>query len=197
MLVSHSKKFVFFHLYKVAGTSVKRALNPYKEAKGRPHTKPSEIKDKNLLNYFKFCFVRNPWDWQVSLYFYMLLKKNHRQHALIKSMNFEQYIEWRVNYECFTQYEWLSENGNLSGNIDIDFIGKYEFLNSDFNKICDILKIGCSLPYKNKTNHKHYTEYYTEKSKKIIEKAFKKDINFFGYSFKNKNLISGEEVYNG
>lgn len=37
-------------------------------------------------NFFKFGFVRNPWDWQVSLYHYMLQDKNHHQHELIKKM---------------------------------------------------------------------------------------------------------------
>ena len=203
MIGSHKNKFIFFHLYKVAGTSMRGVLRKYQEfPKTPPHIKPSEfinkgVDEKKLYNdYFTFSFVRNPWDWQVSLYHYMLQSPGHFQYNLIKSMkDFDEYIDWRVNKDCKPQYMFLSENGDLESPITMDFIGKLETLNSDFEFIKQQVGIDGELPHSNKSNRTAYKDYFTDKSRKMIEDAYKIDIDYFGYDYDNTNIISGEENY--
>lgn len=156
-LISHQKKFIFVHIYKCAGTSMRQVLEPYckpsllKRGLNKlgflkltnsyniqsevPHH-PTALEIKKYLNlniynrYFKFAFVRNPWDMEVSLYNYMLQNQNHRQHEIIKNMkNFDEYIEWRVNKNLHSQSKYVLDE---KGNIIVDFIGKYERLDEDF-----------------------------------------------------------------
>ena len=68
------------------------------------HIKGEELKKKLptklFKSYFKFGFVCNPYDWQVSLYHFMLKDVTHHQHKLVKNLgNFNNYIHWRVNNE--------------------------------------------------------------------------------------------------
>ena len=208
MLISHSKKFIFIHNYKVAGTSIRQSLldsgdfnwkskNPIKllsYATGRypmffsnslpAHSSAYEIKKhlgKWYSRYYSFAFVRNPWDWQVSLYKFMLRDKSHHQHELIAGMNsFDDYI-LKVQNEQWFQKDFICDN---DANVIVDFIRRLENLQSDYNKICDIIGIKRrEIPHLNKSKSQSYREYYFPFSRNLIAKHFKKDIDFFGYYF--------------
>lgn len=207
MILSHSKKFIFIHVYKVAGTSISKELAKYNSLilpslrayrflaarfpkvlsnKYHRHVTASELKDvvadDVFSNYYKFGFVRNPWDWQVSLYHYMLRKKNHHQRELTQSLqSFDAYIHWLVTTNITTQKDMLADK---DGNIIVDFVGRYENLNEDFAKVCQDIGIqDAHLPHLNQTKKKHYTEYYNETTRELIEKAYQEDIKEFGYKF--------------
>ena len=84
--------------------------------------------------------------------------------------------------EIIPQLFWLT---NKNGSVVMDFIGRFENIQKDFNIACD--KIGIprhDLPFKNVSKKKkHYTEYYDEETKKIVDELYKKDIETFKYKF--------------
>ena len=76
-MISHKHKFIFIHIPKCAGCSLKEHL--VKNSDNKLINSGHESLDVLLKNfslktedYYKFTFVRNPWDRIVSLYFFWL-----------------------------------------------------------------------------------------------------------------------------
>jgi hypothetical protein len=130
---------------------------------------------------FKFTFVRNPWDWQVSLYHYALQSPRHPQYKLMKSMaDFDAYLEWRVSEDLKLQSNFVCDE---DGNLLVDYLGRFENLNDDFKHVCGKVGIPYNLPFINQSKRRHYAEYYSDRGRALIEEAFAPDIERFGYRF--------------
>ena len=77
--------------------------------------------------------------------------------------------------------EFVSDD---NGHIIMDFIGRYESLETDFEQICARIGLGrIELPHLNKSTNKNYKDYYNERTKRIVEEWSKRDIETFGYEF--------------
>jgi hypothetical protein len=68
-------------------------------------------------------------------------------------------------------------------NEELDFIGKYENLKQDIQYISEKLSKKIVLPSAEKSNHKHYSEYYQEDTIKQVECLYEKDIQKFSYTY--------------
>jgi hypothetical protein len=211
MIISHKHKFIFFESGKTGTTSIghilRRYASPFSFSK-----KEKELYDKHIppiflkkrlskkiwKDYFKFAFVRNPWDWVVSQCAFergpghkLSFNKNKKLtvaqiHEMRKLMQkkFRRGITW---HDYVTQYTRLSDR---QGKILVDFVGRYENLQGDFDKVCD--KIGIprkKLPHLNPSSHKHYSSYYNKTTKDLVNKLYKKDIEYFGYEFEKISIL--------
>ena len=131
-------------------------------------------------DYFTFTFVRNPFDWQVSLYQFMREKKSHPQHSLILSMSFKEYIKWRCSEEPEHQTYFILDDKNQNL---VDFIGKFESLEKDLKKVCELNGLKMKrLEHLGSSNRKDYREYYDLESQKLLVNTFKKDFEFLEYN---------------
>lgn len=207
MLLSDKHNFIFIHIYKNAGTSITSALRPYAckmwhyylhriFKKGfnleffNPMPYPVHITTPKLIemigynvfkSYYSFGVVRNPWDWNVSMYKYMLKNTKHFQHEWVKGFrDFDEYIRVRCNGEMFQQKNFLFSN---DGEQLVDYILRFENLDDDFQHICRHLEIEAKLPHLNISNKTPYREYYTDETRDAVSKTFKEDIELFGYEF--------------
>ena len=73
---------------------------------------------------------------------------------------------------------------NENGKNVLDFMGHCETLQTDFDRVCNILKIRkVRLPYENTSDRLHYTEYYNDVTRKLVAERYACDIEALGYTF--------------
>ncbi|MEM9155387.1 MAG: sulfotransferase family protein [Cyanobacteria bacterium P01_F01_bin.33] len=224
-MISEKYKCIFIHIPKTAGQSIENFFlklhdltwderaqlllrynpDPALGPESLAHLKASEytgldyISCEDFQSYFKFAFVRNPWSRLVSEYLYRNLDKktSFKDYVMYGLPPKDSYNDKYRHIE--PQYNYLH---NGSGNLMVDFVGKFESLQTDFDKICASLDIlDSKLPHVNaskkksfksrikkiistsKLPKKHYAEYYDEELKDIVGKIFAKDISAFNYTF--------------
>ncbi|WP_435103409.1 sulfotransferase family 2 domain-containing protein [Arhodomonas sp. AD133] len=131
MLISYTHRFLFVHIAKTGGTSIRTALRPYRW--GWPYTpllafcslisqstRPKhalgikfprhakaiaamEMLPRELFDgFFKFAVVRNPWDLQVSSFHHL---KRERPHRFAHLETFEQFLHAKLDPE--REYDYL------------------------------------------------------------------------------------------
>jgi len=183
--------FIFIHIPKTGGTSINRAFEFPKAdptLKIKKHYYLADIKKRIAPQIweqsFKFCFVRNPWDRLYSHYRYRVRRK------LIKADHFYDSFKAWLTYHLqenpnkgnlCPQIEWIRDD---QGQIDMDFIGRFERLEEDFQKICSINNLQLELPHMLKSNPEtDYRQAYDEEMTELVAEYSKEEIRYFDYSF--------------
>lgn len=194
-MINFEYKNIFIHIPKTAGTSMEKMYFIGYDPNIVHHSmKMLSHRILNVGNFFKWCFVRNPLDRLVSAYHWGI--KNHKDEYLSDIKSFDDFIE---KIEDFYDFDKLSHWKQLRSGIhvipqylyiegyEMDFIGKFENLSSDWTVLCNKLSQfnNCSiegeLPKTYKSNHKKYTNYYNDKQKEKIYNLYKKDFENFKY----------------
>lgn len=188
--ISENPKFVWFRVAKTGTNSISKVfldnnidltVNGFKIS-----FFPNQYRD-----YFKFTFVRNPWERVVSCYFNKVLTKVHPYYKKCFDKDFNFFIDF-INQQDLDHADCHIRLQTQLIPIDqIDFIGHFETFSEDLQYIASNLGIILKeIPHQNQTHHSHYTQYYSEETKRIIDRKYKKDIEAFGYQFEYEVLES-------
>ena len=79
------------------------------------------------------------------------------------------------------QLDYLSD---ANGRMMVNHVGRFEDLETEFSQICARLgRHPQRLEVVNSSQHEHYSRYYTPELAELVAKAFKKDIEYFGFRF--------------
>jgi len=217
MLLSLKYNFLFVHIAKTGGTSVRDSLRPLRlrdpwfpvqflcsrlsslsghrlGIKFPRHSKIIAAKEmlpaETFDGLFKFVFVRNPWDLQVSSFHHI---RRERPHLMDHIESFEDFIRWKLDperpyqFHVDTSIELQSDYVvDLHGKVLVDFMGRYEHLADDFDEACR--RIGVTAPRllhkrEAKDRKKDYRSYYTDEIAEMVSRHFARDIEIFGYTF--------------
>lgn len=158
---------------------------------------------------FKFSLVRNSWDWLWSFYRFIKFTDispdtggsfRHNLYPIVKDMDFERFIEFatiedgldklpcarkmkKLGYSEFNQYNF---NHNLSGDLIVDQILKFEDIEGQLNEMMS--KLGyCTtvLPKKNVSQKlgERYQNAYSARTKELVRARFRQDIEAFNFEY--------------
>jgi len=197
MVVCHTRKIIFIHIPKTAGSSIEHLLRDegkyeldfigVRNGRSTHHYMGIELKLilKELYpTYYKFSFVRNPYDRLISEYFWCRI--NNVGHKFNKTFDeFLDYVEDVIKNKKFfkpiendhfiPQYSFLFFNNKLL----VNNIFKYEDIETVIPLIKKRLKIKTVLQHLNKSNKNEIT--LTNEQKERIYNLYKIDFQTFNY----------------
>jgi len=147
--VSHTYKFIYINIPKVASTTMKALLTKLNVSGSRNYNRlPDDVK-----NYFTFAFVRDPYERFYSAYGTILERGVQQGHQATKNKpfykisdpedKFRKFVEdttkqlWDEHIQRQLYYLTLAD-GNL---VPLDFVGKLETFDEDWKFIQKELKL--------------------------------------------------------
>ena len=188
------KRMIFFHIPKTAGVSIIKSIfgNVTLESHRRVWFYKNIFGD--LYNdYYKFTVVRNPWDRLHSAYEFLKkggLNDNDRrsyENYLSKYNDFEDFVINGLDKNIINkivhfipQYEFICDD---SGDINLDYILRFENLDDDIKCLSSIIKEEIKLGHHNFNPKIKYTDVYNNKMAKKVSEIYHEDIIRFGYKF--------------
>jgi hypothetical protein len=207
MILSHKHRFIFLAVPKTGTHAVRFALREHLGEtdeeqvqlfvqKELPYPEIARIRHGHIrwdeigavvpegvwAGYFKFAFVRNPWERFVSYCAFM-----HRgtdafsrdPRGLMRSVLDNPEHRQRVVFQ--PQHQFICD---ADGKIMIDHVGRQETMQDSYNVIAD--RIGVprqELERKNASSHGPWRDYYDDELKRRVAELYARDIDVFGYSF--------------
>jgi hypothetical protein len=148
------------------------------------------VSDEVWRSYFKFSFVRNPWDLCVSTFYYTKRTFETSPEAAAADPDFA-YLIARSDFAGYLRaLPLFGRHADMSsylvdddGELLVDFVGRFERIEEDFAEICRRLQVSATLTHENKGDRLGYREYYTPETSELVARHYARDIERFGYEF--------------
>lgn len=146
-----------------------------------------------------FSFVRNPWDWYVSWYFF---SKKHGKNAFFNEVSDFGQRDFKHTLLHAFNLDFLRNSGvggytlfvmhALDGDLDEHRIGRFENLRADLmrilQEIADVPEVMHDAimndPKVNAVERSPYQEYYDDELRTLVQDRDRPLIERFGYTFK-------------
>ena len=215
-MISHDKKCIFIHIPKCGGTSVEDVIWPQKQGRteddlwmgfvsrfenkyqtgGLQHLLARQVREEVgsdvFSAYYKFAFVRNPWDRIVSQFAYMQQRPDLMDFlGMTSDTEFKAYLELirrKEHVQWMPQVRFLLDQ---DGSLLVDRIGRLEAFDEDCEQIFSALGLPLDqLPgHANRSKRQPFQAYYSDdETIEAVADIFSEDISFLGYKFADPSL---------
>lgn len=202
-MISHQHRAIFVHIQKTGGTSVSVAMGgqqfePFKHATAQ---QAREHYGDAWSDYFRFSIVRNPWarllSWWTAIQRTPESTSPFRVAVRERCRTFDDFVRFAddITQDGYpvsvhrTQSAYLTD---ASGNLMVEFVGRYERLADDVEAISRRLAAPLGpLLHMNKTTHGRYVDAYTPTLARYVGEIYAADVDRFGYHFGDERHESG------
>ena len=186
---------IYIHIAKCGGTSIAKALFDVEKVSHRTVRDYQKIFSPEEFNrYFKFTFVRNPWDRMLSAYSFLMGGGGTAQdieftrHYLQPYKDFADFVRFGVNKTVMAKHWFRPQIDYIclpKQDVPlVDKIYRLESAASDILHACEKLQIAPrSLPVLNASAHEHYLSVYDESTAAMVAQIYARDIALLNYQF--------------
>ena len=210
MLISREKNFIFFHVAKTGGQSLRPVLKPYCVRQNRNEWRRlvGHLPVREDLNArigmhasarwarlklpraffdgaFKFAFVRNPYDLAVSRYAFLRETETHGRHRTTRRQSFGAFLRSERLRALLRPGDQTSMLTGFGGELLVDRVYRFESLAEAYDDIVARFDLGDAppLPHRNASTRRDYRSYYGDEERRLVEIIWARDIERFGYRF--------------
>ena len=212
MIISHKHRFIFFAIPKTGTHSVRQALRehlgpddleqvglfenkrfsfPELAEHTTGHITAQQIRpvlgDDVFNSYFKFAFVRNPFDRFVS--YCSFISRNGQAFINRPQFVMSEVLDRikPVGHLLYRpQYEFVCDRDKQ---VEMDFVGRNESMQASYDAIC--ARIGIASAELGKANasgpRRDYRDYYTPALVDGVRAQYHDDLSLFGYDFDDES----------
>lgn len=211
-MISHHYKCVFVHIPKTAGQSVEQVFLswnnltwneraplllryndvPERGPQSLAHLFAAEyvslgyLSQRQFDSYFKFSFVRNPWDRIVSEYYHHKFYKKYSFRDFLLNhfpnpTSRHPYLD--LHRHIVPQHRYLYTKMGIQL---VNFVGKFEHMQASFDEICRLTGLPKTIiPRRNISTERNrdYRSYYDDECRRFVEAYYREDIQLFQYKF--------------
>jgi hypothetical protein len=184
--VCHEKRFVWFRVAKAGTRTIYDLLTKSNVSLDAKHPYDIFYPVRAYQNYFKFAFVRNPWDRLVSCWRNKVVDNNHFDFStaeLTKMREFSNFVDFVSGLNTESCDPHLRLQCRLIDLNQIDYLGRLESIDKDLIEVFGILDIPLmDIERRNVSSDRNPYWYYYDN--KLVEKVYQiycRDIQIFGY----------------
>ena len=207
MIISHKHKFIFIAVPKAGSNTARLLLRPFLDEKidieqcalfGQKHSNFAQLKNiahghitamqiKNIIgkkmfkNYFKFAFIRNPYDRFISTYFFFNRNNPHLPRPSTEDFIsfFHNFVNRRKLIHILPQTHYLFDEQDLL----VDYIGNTMNFNQSIQSIFNTLQLPLnqSINKINTSKHESYLNFCDTKFVNFIKEIYRIDFDNFDF----------------
>lgn len=207
MIISAKNSFIFAAVPKTGTHAVRQALRehlgpddleqvglfvtkrfpmPELAKIGHGHITLAEVKphlpSEDFERFFKFGFVRNPFDRFISFCAFMTRQHGYFDREPQRVMHHFLFVEPpanKVHYEPQHIFFTADDGALLS-----DYVGRVEEMQASYDEVCGRIGIPSrALERVNASRRGDYRQYYTPELRDAVAKLYARDLELFGYDF--------------
>ena len=188
LTISHKNRFLWFRVAKTGTRTILHLLKRNGVQLDAEHPMNVHYPVTAYLDYFKFAFVRNPWDRLLSCWCNKVVDQNwwHLSDEQLEHLRrFDNFVDYVSTMDLETCDVHLRLQYSVIDLTHIDYLARFEKFEMDLREIFGRLGLAVAeLPRINASESRTaYRDYYKTKLADKVAELYRKDIQIFGYEF--------------